>query len=137
MIFVKMIQDSHVVNVGCAFLKWSDEYDRLFVCDISQAQFAESYDEQYLYHDVWLRKVITDKVEYSEAEIVVIEKDEYDELLELLRSDEVIVVEPPKEEPVVVSETPPEPESPMTISEMRETILNQQKQIDMLLERIG
>ena len=138
MMYMKMIQDNHVVDVGCAFLRWDDKLNRLFICECIDADFIQSHDEQHIYHCNWIHGVRTDKVEYQEAEIVVIERAEYDELLALLGENEIVNV--PPEAPEVQVSAPKEvqqPEQPMTIAEMRETIINQQKQIDMLLEKFS
>lgn len=137
MIYCKMVIDNKVVNVGCVFLKWNMEYHRMFVCDENEGQFVQSHDSIHTYHDKWLKKAPAEAGEHEEAKISVITKEEYYDLLEMLKEDEEIVNEIVSQDYAEPEELEqPKEESPMTIAEMREKILEQQKQIELLLEKL-
>ena len=120
--YFKVIQNQSVVDVGSFFLHWNAKYHQYFYCDINDAQLVQGMITEKLYHGSWLKSPSDSKTEYEEAEIVMIEASEYDELKATLESGEEI----PYSEPVVdiLPETPeetdqPEEERPMTIQEMR------------------
>lgn len=136
MTYFKVIQENKVVSVGSAFLKWNVKRQRFFISSVDEGQFVQSYDEQHIYHDQWLKPSPTEAGVHEEAKVVIIDLQEYEELLEILNEGEVI------EEVPIIPEEPeeiPEPieEKPMSISEMRETIARQQEQINMLINKLN
>lgn len=136
MTFFKILQENKVVNVGCVFLKWNSARKKMYICDVDEGQFVQTYDETKIYRDSWMKPAPEDAGERESAKVVVISKEEFDELLELLSDGEEIEVEEPVVPVPVVHDPPIEipEEKQMTISEMRQKILEQQKQIDILLE---
>ena len=135
MTFFKIIQNEKVVNIGCVFLKWNEKRKKLYVCDVDDAQFVQTFDESNIYTASWLNPPPKEAGEFESAEVVVIDEAEFDELRELLSEGEEIVVEQPAEQyvmPVTPAEQPEE--KPMTIAEMREIIIKQQEQIETLLK---
>ena len=136
--YFKVIQNEEVVNIGCAFLKWNTKRKKLFICDVNEAQFLQSLDEQKLYNDGWLREPPKKGVEYENAKIVAINETEFNDIQAALSEGEQITVEQPQEE---YPQTPREyveeqEEKPMTIAEMREMIRIQQKQIEALMDKL-
>ena len=141
MIFFKVIKDENVIDIGFSFYKWNSDHNQMFSCNIEEAQFAGSYYKPIYYHDVWLKPIKEDLKNYETATIVEITEEEFEELKTLLDNGETIsgVEEPPHEEPFVERIEPPieEESKPLSISEMRALILEQQKQIEMLLKNIN
>lgn len=136
MTYCKMIDDNKVISVGHVFLKWNSEYQQLFICNVDEGQFVQSFDEAHIYHDRWLKKAPAEAGEHEEVKIVVITEQEYLDLIELLKEDEEIVNDVIEQQYEEAEPEEPQESSPMTIAEMREIILEQQKQIDALLEKV-
>lgn len=132
--YFKVVEDGKVIDVGFTFLKWNEKRNRFFLCSIEEAQFAQGLHDD-VYHAYWFRKAPAAAGTYPEHDIVMINDVEFDELKALLDDGEVI------EEPDIPAPVQPEPvipsdEKPMTVAEMRQTILAQQEQIDILTECI-
>ena len=129
------IKDNHsITDVGFTFLKWNDKYHEMHGCDIEDAQFAMSSITHVIYRDGWMRPTAAPAEKYQTGTVVMIDAVEYDELYAQLSEGESID-EPEEKIPVPVEPVQPEPEEkPMTVAEMRETIIEQQEQIDMLTE---
>ena len=138
MTFCKMLKNDKVVNIGCVFLKWNIKRHRMNVCSVDEGQFVQSYDEKTIYKDSWLKPAPEEAKNFEEAKIVVIDQIEFDDLKELLNEGEEVLVEKPEPlpSPQVLTEEPVE-EKPMSIAEMRQIIAEQQKQIDLLLEKFN
>lgn len=138
MIFYKVIQNETVVDAGSNFLKWNNKYHQLFSCDVNQAQFAQSYNEKKIYYDDWLIPTPNGLVQYERATITVIDQAEYDEIVALLDDGEQIPVpaEEPEIAPILTANNVVPEETPMSVSEMRQKILEQQEQIDLLTQQV-
>ena len=134
MTYCKIIQNDKVVSAGCVFLMWNEKRNRLYVCDVNDAQYVQSFDEANIYHADWFRTLPKDAPVYETAEAVVITKQEYEDLVEQLKEHEPVPVEQIVPEHTVQEDVDkPEEEQVMSIAEMREMIINQQKQIDALI----
>jgi len=134
-VYFKVLKDDKVISVGDLFLKWSTKQHRYFICDVEQGEAVMSFDEHY-YRDNWLRP-IPEEAKYEEATIVVIEQQEYEDLLALLKDgEEIPVVEEVPVEPEPEAATLEE-EKPMSIAEMRAIILEQQEQIKTLMQKMN
>lgn len=138
MTYYKIIQDNQVIDAGFVFLKWNERRHRLNLCDEGEAQFVQSYNQTKTYRDQWLKPIPECNVKYEMAQVVVINKSEYDEIRNLLDGDEQIPVLPdiPEEEKIVEPEKPVE-ETPLSIADMRRLIQQQQKQLSILTERLA
>ena len=139
MTYFKILIDNKIVSVGNVFLKWNSKRHKLYVCDVDEGQFVQTYDEKNIYKASWLKKAPKDAKTFDTANVVVINETEYNDILTSLQEGEPIieeVTEPKREEYVVEHEPEPEQEKPMTIAEMRKIILEQQKQIEMLIEKV-
>ena len=137
MTYFKMIQDSKIVDVGFVFLKWNTKRNKLYVCDIDEGQFIQSYNEKTIYKTSWLKPSPEGVCEYETATIVVINETEFEDLKELLSGGESVEVEdvipvPIKHEVYLESEK----EKPLSLDQMRELIAEQQNQIELLMEKI-
>ena len=124
MTFYKVIIGEMVVDVGFTFIRINTR-DRPMYCDVDDAQLVQGWNPEKLYHTDWLLPMPGETgVTYENGEVVIIQRDEYDELYELLTSGEE-VPEPtpePEPEPEPTPEPEPEPEHKMTVQEMREKI---------------
>ena len=133
MTYFKAIQNGTVVDVGSVFLKWNEKRKKFYICDVEEAELAEGSNG--LYRDYWLKA--SDK-EAKDASIVVIDRAEYDEIRALLEDGEEVPA--PPETPKLEQITPATPgvieDQPLTISQMREMIISQQEQIEILKEKI-
>lgn len=140
MMYFKIIQDNHVIEVSTVSAKVDEKYHMLFVCDIDHAQFIQSRDGNNLYHDSWLRPVKDVKRNYEEAEIATIDQNEYDELVALLDDGESVpIIEEIVEEPQVIAQEEPATveEKPMSISEMRGKIKELEELVAKLTSVLG
>ena len=135
MTFFKIIQNNTVIDVGNVFLRWNKKRNRFYICDVNEAEFAQSSDQTKIYKDYWLK---ASPVEAEDASIVVIDRDQYDEIRALLEDGQQIEIppEPPKDVPEQRPSTKLEEEKPLTISEMRQMIKEQQEQILILKDKI-
>ena len=136
MTYCKMVIDNKVVNIGHVFLKWNSDRHKMYICDVDEGQFVQSRDEAHIYHDKWLKIAPAEAGEQEEANIIVITEQEYMDLLELLNSDEEVLNEIIEQEYPEPELEQPQEETPMTIAEMREKILEQEKQIELLLGKL-
>ena len=137
MAFFKAIKDNKVYTVGCVFLKWNTKMQRFFVCDVDEGQFVESYDEQHVIRDEWMKVAPDGAGEHEDAKVVIISLQEYEDLLAILNEGEEVVYSAPEIEKQEEIPEEPEEEKPMTIAEMRELILKQQEQINSLIEKVS
>lgn len=137
MTYYKIIQDNHIVDAGFVFLKWNERRHRLNLCDENEAQFVQAHDESCVYRDEWLKPIFEASIEFTPAQIVVINKTEYDDIRALLDGDEILPVQPEIQEEEVVSEPEkPAEETQLSISDMRRLIQVQQEQIALLTEKL-
>ena len=132
MTYYKIIINSEVVSVNIVFVRWDDKHRCMMYCDIDDAQFVQKHDGTALYHANWLKSYPARAGQYEEAEVVVINKEEYDELLALIiDGDPIPQPEPePTPEPTPGPEPDPEPDIPMSLDEIREIVkrMNDQDQ---------
>ena len=125
--YYKIINDNLIVGVvdNDAMQKYQRKHNVTLICGVDDAQYAQYKDT--LYHDNWMLPV-SDNVPYTMAQIVSINKDEYDELLEQLAiEDEIIVPNPePEEEPSQEEELIPTDEAnPKTIAQQLQEQINE------------
>lgn len=135
MTYYKIIQNNQVIDAGFVFLKWNERRQSYYIANIDEAQFAQSFDQTRVYRDGWL-KPAPNATGFEDAEIVVIDKTEYEEIRALLDDGEKIELPEPEEVTETIIEKPdvkPISEQPMSISEMRQKILEQQEQIAILM----
>lgn len=140
MTYYKMIRDNIIIGAGFIFLKWNEKHRCLFACSVDDAQLIQTHDQTAVYHADWLKPVPTAAGEYETVQAAVIDAVEFDEIIALLTDGETIenntdeaenIVEQPDSE-IQNDET----EKPMTVAEMRQSIADQQDQINMLTECI-
>ena len=135
--FFKIVQDKKIISVGSVFLKWNTKKHRLFICDVDEGQFVQSFDEQYTVRDTWMKVPPEDADEYPLATVIIITEQEYNDLKAILEdSAEIDIPEPVIEQQAEYVE-PPEEEKVMSIAEMRQLILQQQDQINKLMQAVN
>lgn len=141
MTYFKIAKDGTVIDANINFLKWNSKHRCMFVCDVSEAEFAQSYDQTTIYHDNWLKPVPSAVTQYEVATVAVISATEYDEIRAMLDDGETIP-DVPDEPPVEPDDGQQDDDSddgedrPMTVAEMRQIITEQQEQIAMLTDCI-
>lgn len=139
MIYYKIIQENKVVSAGFVFLKWNEVRRKMNICNENEAQFVQAFDQSHIYRDEWLKPVpLTCSATYEMAQVIVIDKSEFEDIQALLDGDETIpVLQPvePAEEELIEPEKPVE-ETPLSISDMRRIIQQQQDQIMQLSEKL-
>ena len=131
----KIIQDNKVTDVGCAFLKWNPERKKLYICNVDEGQFIQSYLNGTIFTTTWLKPAPKGAGSYPVVEAVVITEQEFEDLLKILKEGESVEETIPPEVIPVQEHEIPEEEKPMSIPEMREIIKKQQEQINLLLEQ--
>ena len=105
--YYKIIKNKEFIGVGTTLnlRRFQNKHQIILICDETQVQYIQLGD--VLYRANWMWPETTDSVKYEIADVVRIEKDEYDLLLKAVEANEEIAieVEPPVEvEPVVVEE---------------------------------
>lgn len=77
-----------------------------------------------------------DAAKFEKTQVVIINQNEFEEIRALLDGDEIIPVLSDAPEEVVIEPAKPAEETPLSISDMRRIILEQQEQINKLSERL-
>ena len=136
MTYFKITKNDTVVEANVVFLKWNNKYRCMFACDVSDAEFAQSYDQSRIYHDNWLKPVPSAEIQYEVATITMIDAIEFDEIRAMLDDGETVHAVP--DEPLIElnesrqNDNIVEDDHVMTIAEMRQIISEHQEQITML-----
>lgn len=138
MTYYKIIQNDRVIDAGFTFLKWNERRQRLNLCDEDQAQFVQSYDQKKIFRDVWLKPFPKCDIVFENAQVFIITQEEFEDIRALLDGDEEIPVlsDSPEETIQVVEPVKPVEETPLSISEMRRIIQEQQAQITILAQKL-
>lgn len=95
--YYKLIKDNTFVGVATQrdFRVFQHKHQIILVCDENKGQYVQC--GQKFYRDNWMVPVDNDKIAYSDAIIIRIEKDEYDQLAAAEESGEEIVILPEHE----------------------------------------
>lgn len=88
--YYKILEGKNFIGVGTSsdMRKYQKKHNIILISDENSAEYIQIGDS--LYHDNWLCPVITDKIPYAEAQIIAIEKEEYDLLFEATQKGEEI-----------------------------------------------
>ena len=99
--YYKIIKNKEFIGVGTTLnlRRFQKKHEIILICDETQVQYIRLGD--VLYRANWMWPETTDSVEYEVADVIRIEKDEYDLLLNAVETNEEIVME---EEPIVEAE---------------------------------
>lgn len=96
--YYKVIKDKEFIGVGTTLnlRRFQQKHQIILICNETQVQYIQLGD--VLYRANWMWPETTDSVKYEIADVIRIEKDEYDLLLQAVETNEAIVIE---EKPVV------------------------------------
>jgi hypothetical protein len=96
--YYKVIKNKEFIGVGTTLnlRRFQNKHQILLICNETQVQYIQLGD--VLYRANWMWPEVTDSVKYEIADVIRIEKDEYDLLLKAVETNEEITIE---EEPVV------------------------------------
>lgn len=96
--YYKIIKNKEFIGVGTTLnlRRFQTKHQIMLICDETQVQYIQLDD--ILYRANWMWPETTDSVKYEIADVIRIEKDEYDLLLQAVETNEEIAIE---EEPVV------------------------------------
>lgn len=121
--YYKVIKDKEFIGVGTTLnlRRFQTKHQIILICDETQVQYIRLGD--VLYRANWMWPKVTDSVQYEVADVIRIEKDEYDLLLQAVEANEEIIIE---EELVVEVEQPVVVENP-TIDYVRTSKISELK----------
>ena len=96
--YYKVIKNKEFIGVGTTLnlRRFQQKHQIILICNETQVQYIQLGD--VLYRANWMWPETTDSVKYEIADVIRIEKDEYDLLLQAVETNEEIAIE---EEPVV------------------------------------
>ena len=96
--YYKIIKNKEFIGVGTTLnlRRFQKKHKIILICDETQVQYIQLGD--VLYRANWMWPETTDSVKYEIADVIRIEKDEYDLLLKAIETNEEIAIE---EEPIV------------------------------------
>ena len=96
--YYKVIKDKEFIGVGTTLdlRRFQTKHQIMLICTESQVQYIQL--NEVLYRANWMWPENTDSVKYEIADVIRIEKDEYDLLLNAVETNEEIAIE---EDPIV------------------------------------
>lgn len=115
--YYKIIDKSTFKGIGSSsnFRRVQKKHGILLSCNEDNAEYIQIGEK--LYHDTWLLPVQTDQVSYEDAQIIAIEKDEYDLLQTAAKAGEEISASLPED--IVESNVDPDPVETITVEYLR------------------
>ena len=72
MAFFKIVVDGNVVSVGSTFLKWNEKRHKMYIANIDEGQFIQSFDEKDIYKAPWMKPAPLEAEGYQAAEVISI-----------------------------------------------------------------
>ena len=99
--YYKVIKNKEFIGIGTTLnlRRFQAEYQIMLICNETEVQYISLDD--VLYRANWMWPENTDSVKYEIADVIRIEKDEYDLLLNAVETNEEIAIE---EDPIVEEE---------------------------------
>lgn len=96
--YYKVIKNKEFIGVGTTLnlRRFQNKHQIILICNETQVQYIQLGDT--LYRANWMWPETTDSVKYDIADVIRIEKDEYDLLLNAVETNEEILIE---EEPII------------------------------------
>lgn len=91
--YYKIVKNKEFIGVGTTLhlRRFQKKHQIILICDETQVQYIQLGD--VLYRANWMWPENTDSVEYEIADVIRIEKDEYDLLLKAVETNEEITIE--------------------------------------------
>lgn len=137
--YYKVISNGVVIDANFMFLKWQKKNRVMLGCDISEANFIQSSDQNEIWRVPWLNPVGEEAGTYETVEAVEITQDEYLSIRAMLdEGTEVVEPDPVEPEPddTEQEEEPTEPEETvMSVAEMRRKIVDLEAALQEQTER--
>lgn len=98
--YYKIIRDNEFIGVGTtlSLRRFQKKHGIILICDESEVQYIQCNEK--LYRAFWMKPEITQDVEYEIADVVRIERDEYDRLFAAIEANAEIVIEEPTVEEI-------------------------------------
>ena len=123
MTYFRIVIGKEVVSVGTVFLKWNEKRHKFNVCPVDEGQFVQSYDENGVYRDAWLKPAPAEAISYQMAKVEIIDEEEYEATKSWLGEGEHVYEEEPveQEDTQHTDQPEPQPEKIMSVAEMRHT----------------
>lgn len=120
--YYKVIKDKEFIGVGTTLnlRRFQNKHQIILICDETQVQYIQLGD--VFYRADWMWPEATDSVKYEVADVIRIEKDEYDLLLKAVETNEEIAIE----EELIVEVGPVMVENP-TIDYVRSSKISELK----------
>ena len=117
--FYKVINETLLINVATSedLRRFQKKHGILLSCNENAAEYIQIGEK--LYHDTWLRPVQTDKIAHEDAQIIAIEKEEYDLLQAAAKTGEEEISLPESEE-IIEPSVEPDPVEEITAEYMRQ-----------------
>lgn len=105
--YYKVVKNKEFIGVGTTLnlRRFQKKHEIILICDETQVQYIQLNDA--LYRANWMWPKTTDSVKYESADVIRIEKDEYDLLFKAVEGNEEIIIEEGpivKEEPIIVED---------------------------------
>ena len=99
--YYKIIIQDKVVDIATeeSFIEYQVKNKLLLFCTRQKGQYLQG-NAGALYRSTFMTKVITDEVPYQQANIVEIDKEEYNILVKTFETNEEILIEQPEPEPI-------------------------------------
>lgn len=122
--YYKLIGNGEFIGVATSddFRKYQSKHRIILICNEDSAQYVQVNEK--LYRDNWLSPVSTESIGYEEANVIAIDKDEYDALYEAMETGEEIKLV--DEEHDVQEEMPQiAPEEEVTIEYLKNSKINE------------
>lgn len=111
--YYKIIQDGYIIGAGCNFMRWSPRTRKFAYCEMEQAEAVKDVVSENCFCADWLFKIPEEAgVTFPEAIVILIDQEEYDEIIEELIDGEDIPVPDPEPDPGPQPEPQPEPDVP-------------------------
>lgn len=106
--YYKIIRNNEFIGVGTtlSLRRFQKKHGILLICDESEVQYIQCNEK--LYRAFWMKPEMTQDVEYEIADVIRIERNEYDKLFAAIETNEEIVIEEPIAEEIPVVNTEPD-----------------------------
>lgn len=98
--YYKLINNSDFIGIATSydFRRYQKKHNIILTADERSGQYIQIGD--LLYHDVWLCPISTDTIPYTDAQIISIDKEEYDLLQKSVKAGEEVILPPTLDEDV-------------------------------------
>lgn len=129
MTYYKIISEGNFVGAACSddLRRYQLKHNVLLISNEDMAQYIQ-FNEK-LYRDNWFAPVITDNIVYITAKISVIEKKEYDTLIEAIETGEEVEVYEEEQQVIEEQGQPINVESEITLDYLKKVKIDEMSMI--------